>query len=126
MSKSFVAARDRFDGSDISWLLRAYGPELDWPRIERQFGDDHWQVLLWQLVHFSYVFPDQKGVVPTELMLRLTRRMERVCLDERSPREGCRGRMLDPINYQQVIDRREPGDEESDLLLVEERAIAAE
>ena len=28
-SKSFVAARDRFDGADIAWLLRGTTPRLD-------------------------------------------------------------------------------------------------
>ena len=51
VSKSFVAARDRFDGADVSWLIRATAHELDWNRIERLMRD-HWQVLLWQLMHF--------------------------------------------------------------------------
>src|SRR5439155_3598649 len=51
VSKCFVAARDRFDGGDVSWLLRALGEQLDWARVERLMRD-HWQVLLWQLIHF--------------------------------------------------------------------------
>src|SRR5262249_13143078 len=35
VSKSFVAARDRFDGADVSWIIRTLGEELDWERIER-------------------------------------------------------------------------------------------
>src|ERR1700761_7791745 len=69
-SKSFVAARDRFDGADISWLIRATAHKLDWSRIEHLLRD-HWQVLLWQLIHFLYVFPSERHLLPADLMERL-------------------------------------------------------
>src|SRR5205823_12942735 len=70
VSKSFVAARDRFDGADIAWLLRATAGTLDWDRIEASMGE-HWQVLLWQLLHFLYVFPSERHLIPTPLLARL-------------------------------------------------------
>ncbi len=101
-SKSFVAARDRFDGADISWLLRATATKLDWKRIE-QLMRDHWQVLLWQLIHFLYVFPSERHLLPADLMARLLGKLaEEVNTPEYEPLV-CRGPMLDPKLYQAEI-----------------------
>ena len=99
ISKSFVAARDRFDGADIAWLVRELGASLDWGRIERLMGE-HWQVLLWQLIHCIYVFPTARSVIPADLIGRLTARF--VAQSTVAP-SSCRGPMFDPINYQSAI-----------------------
>jgi hypothetical protein len=101
-SKSFVAARDRFDGADISWLVRATGDKLDWQRVEDLMGE-HWQVLLWQLMHFLYVFPSERRLLPAELVTRLMAKLagELIC-DDYAPLV-CRGPMLDPRLYQAEI-----------------------
>jgi hypothetical protein len=101
-SKSFVAARDRFDGADISWLVRATGDKLDWERIEALMGE-HWQVLLWQLLHFLYVFPSERHLLPGKLLERLLAKLsEEVGADHYEPLI-CRGPMLDPKLYQAEI-----------------------
>jgi hypothetical protein len=100
VSKSFVAARDRFDGADVSWLIRATAAELDWGRIERLMRD-HWEVLLWQLLHFRYVFPAERRLLPKTLLRRLLHRMSR---ELTLPAQGCRGPMLDPKLYKREID----------------------
>jgi len=101
-SKSFVAARDRFDGADISWLIRATATKLDWDRIERLLGE-HWQVLLWQLLHFLYVFPSERHLLPTSLMGRLIGKLaDEVTTEDYEPMI-CRGPMLDPKLYQAEI-----------------------
>lgn len=102
VSKSFVAARDRFDGADIAWLIRATAHKLDWGRIEAIMGE-HWQVLLWQLLHFLYVFPSERHLLPLALMGRLIGRLaDELTSDEYEPLV-CRGPMLDPKLYQAEI-----------------------
>lgn len=102
VSKSFVAARDRFDGADIAWLIRATALRLDWERVARMMGE-HWQVLLWQLVHFIYVFPSERRLIPQWLMQRLTEMLaEELASDTYEPLV-CRGPMLDPKLYQAEI-----------------------
>jgi hypothetical protein len=102
VSKFFVAARDRFDGADVSWLLRALGPQLDWPRIEYMMRD-HWMVLLWQLVHFLYVFPGERSVLPRDLVARLLAKLRRELTTDGDPRT-CRGPMLDPKLYRKELE----------------------
>ncbi len=110
VSKAFVAARDRFDGSDISWLIRTLGPTLDWGRIEALMAD-HWEVLLWQLIHYRYVFPEERDRVPRGLVARLLSRS----FDDltEAPPEGtsCRGPMFDAIHYLAAALEKERHDE---------------
>lgn len=103
VSKAFVAARDRFDGSDIAWLIRTLGHRLDWERIERLM-EQQWEVLLWQLIHYCYVFPCDVGQVPGELLVRLLARMQaevqaEVQAGRPSTSQTCRGPMFDNIHY---------------------------
>ncbi len=44
-SKAFVMERERYDGADISHLIRACHGQLDWHRLVTRFGP-HWRVLL--------------------------------------------------------------------------------
>lgn len=101
-SKSFVAARDRFDGADISWLIRATAHKLDWGRIEHLMRD-HWQVLLWQMIHFLYVFPSERRLLPADLMAQLVDRLSAEIARGESEPLVCRGPMLDPKLYQAEI-----------------------
>jgi hypothetical protein len=101
-SKAFVAARDRFDGADIAWLIRGVAAKLDWGRIEGLMRE-HWQVLLWQLMHFLYVFPSERHLLPPALLGRLIGRFaDEVSTDEYEPMV-CRGPMLDPKLYHAEI-----------------------
>jgi hypothetical protein len=101
-SKSFVAARDRFDGADISWLIRATAHKLDWERIEHLMRE-HWQVLLWQMMHFLYVFPSERQLLPASMIERLMRKVTEELHSEDYEPLICRGPMLDPRLYQAEI-----------------------
>jgi len=64
---------------------------------------DHWQVLLWQLLHFVYVFPSERHLLPTDLMARLLGKLgDEITSSEYDPLV-CRGPMLDPKLYQAEI-----------------------
>ena len=55
-SKLFVIRRERFDGADIAHIVYASKGQLDWVRIMQLTGD-HWEILLWALMLFRYVYP---------------------------------------------------------------------
>jgi hypothetical protein len=77
-SKLFVVRRERFDGADIAHIIYATGGRLDWDRILELAGI-HWEMLLWALVLFRYIYPGQAQFVPmliwTQLMNRLMFRL---------------------------------------------------
>ena len=75
-SKLFVIRRERFDGADIAHIIYASRGSLDWDRI-LQLAGEHWEILLWALVLFRYVYPAQTHYVPGELWKDLLTRFQR-------------------------------------------------
>jgi Nucleotidyl transferase of unknown function (DUF2204) len=66
VSKLFVTRRERFDGADIAHIIYGTRGNLDWGRILQLIGE-HWEMLLWALVLFRYVYPAQTHYVPAVL-----------------------------------------------------------
>lgn len=74
-SKIFVAKRERFDGADIAHVIYGTHGSFDWER-ELQLAGEHWEMLLWSLLLFRYVYPAQTHYVPAAIWRRLLRRFE--------------------------------------------------
>lgn len=66
VSKLFVTRRERFDGADIAHIIYGTAGDLDWGRILHLAGE-HWEMLLWALLLFRYVYPAQTRYVPAVL-----------------------------------------------------------
>jgi len=114
-SKLFVTRRDRFDGADIAHLIFATRGNLDWERI-LQLAGDHWELVLWSLLLFKFVYPAHSGYVPKSLWKDLIGRVE---ADLRQPKPAAqfRGMLIDDIMF--AIDVEEWGLQD---LLAEQRA----
>ena len=104
-SKLFVVRRERFDGADIAHIIYGTGGELDWERVLSLVGD-HWEMLLWALILFQYVYPAQSDYVPSalwkDLLLRFTQLVEHP-----DPKAPFRGSLVDDNMF--AIDVREWG-----------------
>jgi hypothetical protein len=103
-SKAFVMERERYDGADISHLIRALGGRLDWPRLLGRFGP-HWRVLLSHLILFGFIYPGERGAVPPDVMQGLTRRLERESRHAPSDKRLCQGTLLSREQYLMDISR---------------------
>lgn len=114
-SKLFVDFRERFDGADIVHIIYASKGKLDWDRI-RQLVGDHWEILLWQLVLFHYVYPNARECVPGEVWNDLLNRLQG-SLGRSDARPNFRGTLLDEKMF--AIDVKEWG---LDDPLVQQRA----
>ncbi|MBE9170752.1 nucleotidyltransferase [Pleurocapsales cyanobacterium LEGE 06147] len=98
--KSYLMARDRFDGADVAHLLRACSDRLDWSRLLKRFGA-HWRVFLSHLVLFGFIYPGERARIPSWVMDELIRRLERETLDSAASTERlCQGTLLAPMQYQ--------------------------
>jgi hypothetical protein len=106
-SKAYVAARDRFDGSDIVHLIRSVKGKLDWRRVHHLMGEDY-PLLLWHLLLYDYVYPG-KGRHVHRFMVRLFHKM-RKRWPESHPPSYFRGPLLDPVSYN--VDMLETGYED--------------
>ena len=65
-SKLFVTRRERFDGADIAHIIFGSQGQLDWDRI-LQLAGDHWELVLWALLLFRYVYPAHSHYVPQKI-----------------------------------------------------------
>jgi hypothetical protein len=88
-SKVFVTRRERFDGADIAHIILGTRGKLEWARILEIVGE-HWELLLWHLVLFAYVYPAFTHYVPDSLWQDLSQRFSRrlASRDEAAPFRG--------------------------------------
>jgi hypothetical protein len=103
-SKAFVQERERYDGADITHLLRARARELDWQRLLRRFGP-HWQLLLSQLLLFRFVYPAERGLIPDAVLHGLLDRLRNDMSQMPPDRRVCQGTLLSRSQYLPDIER---------------------
>jgi hypothetical protein len=75
-SKLFVVRRERFDGADIAHIVYATRGKLQWDRVV-QLAGENWEMLLWPLILFHYVYPAHSSYVPRALWKDLLERFQR-------------------------------------------------
>jgi hypothetical protein len=93
-SKLFVTRRERFDGADISHIIFALRGKLQWDRILELAGE-HWELVLWHLLLFHYVYPAHSGYVPKRVWNDLLSRFSSA-IGSPNPRARFRGSLIDP------------------------------
>jgi hypothetical protein len=103
-SKAFVMERERYDGADVSHLIRACHAQLDWRRLMARFGP-YWRVLLSHLTLFGFIYPGERACIPSGVMLALTRLLERESRQPPSDQRLCRGTLLSRQQYLTDVSR---------------------
>jgi nucleotidyltransferase DUF2204 len=91
-SKLFVTRRERFDGADICHVIHGTRGKLDWQRILGIVGE-HWEVVLWSLQLFHYIYPQHAHYVPAEIWDDLLGRFQRELRD--GSKAPFRGSLID-------------------------------
>src|SRR6201981_1452902 len=104
-SKLFVTRRERFDGADIAHIIFASRGKLRWERV-LQIAGEHWELVLWSLTLFRYVYPAQSNYVPQSLWRDLLAKFSE---EVNSPKAGAsfRGSLIDDAMF--AIDVEEWG-----------------
>lgn len=92
-SKVFVTRRERFDGADICHIIYGTRGKFDWQRLMNLMGEN-WQMLLWVLVLYQYVYPAETEYVPQQIWDELLQRF-RVELQHPNKGIGFRGSLID-------------------------------
>jgi len=104
-SKVFVTRRERFDGADIAHIILGTRGKLEWARILEIVGE-HWELLLWHLVLFAYVYPAFTHFVPDSLWQDLSQRFSKR-IASRDAAAPFRGSLVDENMF--AIDMRDWG-----------------
>jgi len=92
-SKVFVTRRERFDGADICHVIYGTKGKLDWKHLLHLMGE-HWEMLLWCLVLYHYVYPAASEYVPRAVWDELLQRF-RVELNHPNKAMEFRGSLID-------------------------------
>src|SRR6266849_1953669 len=92
-SKLFVTRRERFDGADIAHVIYSSRGKLEWSRVLELAGE-HWEIVLWALVLFRYVYPAHGGYVPQAVWQDLLARFAKE-LRSPDPKARFRGSLID-------------------------------
>lgn len=92
-SKVFVTRRERFDGADICHIIYGTRGRFDWTRLMTLIGE-HWQLLLWYLMLYHYVYPSNCDYVPAEVWEELLHRFK-IELRHPNTNAGFRGSLID-------------------------------
>jgi hypothetical protein len=95
--KAFIMECERFDGADVAHLIQARGDRIDWARLLRRFDGAHGHVLIAHLILFGYIYPDERGTIPAEVMTDLLRRLDGA--SEPGATKLCRGPLLSRAQY---------------------------
>ncbi len=106
-SKVYVAAKDRFDGSDIVHLVRNSGGGVGWGRVLELLGNDS-ELLLWHLILYNYVYPDRSKDVKGQISALFNQ--VRTKWKKDPPGSSFRGPLLDPFSF--TTDMEEMGYED--------------
>jgi hypothetical protein len=97
-SKGFIMERERYDGGDIAHVLLARGPELNWSRLLRRFGD-HWRILLSHLILFGFAYPSDRHRIPAAVMRELSGRLLAEVAASPPDDRVCQGTILSRAQY---------------------------
>lgn len=87
--KVYVQNRERYDGADVNHIIVKHGHLLDWNRIWTRL-EQHWHLLLAQVLLFQFVYPTERDIIPKWLFDTLIEKakgqfdlplpVEKVCL----------------------------------------------
>jgi Uncharacterised nucleotidyltransferase len=92
-SKLFVLRRERFDGADVAHIIYRTKGELEWERI-LELACEHWEIVLWALMLFRYVYPAHTDYVPAPLWQDLLSRYMHL-VQHSDPEAPFRGSLVD-------------------------------
>ncbi|MFN3405274.1 MAG: nucleotidyltransferase [Cytophagaceae bacterium] len=96
--KIYIQSRDHYDGADVNHIILRKGKVLDWKRILGRL-DQHWHLLLGQLLNFQFIYPSERDVVPRWLFDDLLERAKEQ-FDLPAPIDKiCRGPLVEHTHY---------------------------
>src|SRR5687768_8105857 len=103
--KIYVQNRERYDGADVNHLILKWGKKMDWKHVMMRM-DQHWQLLLGQLLNFQFVYPaDYHDTIPKWLFDELVDRAQKQYELPVPLEKVCRGPLVDQTQY--AIDVKE-------------------
>src|SRR3982751_5125901 len=73
-SKIFVQDHHRYDAADVAHMILKCHDRIDWQRLLSHM-ELYWEVLLIALLHFRFIYPSERDMIPKWLMDELLERL---------------------------------------------------
>ena len=105
-SKGLIMERERYDGGDVAHVLHAVGEKLDWRRLIDRYGQ-HWRALYTHAILFGYIYPSDRGKIPSWVMEELAGRLRKETEAGSTTEKICYGSVISRQQY--LIDINEWG-----------------
>ena len=97
-SKIFVQDHHRYDAADVAHMILKCHKQIDWRRLLSRM-ELYWEVLLMAVLNFRFIYPSERGVIPTWLMDDLLERLNDQSAMKPPGKRVCRGRIFSPRDY---------------------------
>lgn len=97
-SKGLIMERERFDGADVAHVIRAVGDRLDWKRLLERY-DTYWRALYAHLILFGFIYPSDRGRIPSWVMDDLASRMAAETRAGNGTEKVCNGTIISRQQY---------------------------
>jgi hypothetical protein len=97
-SKGLIMERERYDGADVSHVIQALGPKLDWRRLIDRYGQ-HWRALYTHMILFGFIYPGEQNSVPSWAMKELAERLAAELNEKAIDEKVCYGTILSRQQY---------------------------
>jgi hypothetical protein len=98
-SKVFIMDRNRFDGNTVAHLILKQHERIDWRRL-MGYMEQHWEVLLFHVLHFRYIYPSEREMIPSAIVDELLSRLAEQRTMPRPQRRACRGRLFSRDDFE--------------------------
>jgi uncharacterized protein YqkB len=98
-SKVFVQDRYKFDGNDIAHLILLKHKDIKWERL-LSYLDQYWEVLLGHVLHFRFVYPSEREIIPRWLLDELLNRLNNQINLPTPNMKVCRGRIFSFADFE--------------------------
>jgi hypothetical protein len=97
-AKSFIMDRYKFDGNDIAHVILCKHDALDWKKL-LGYMEIHWEVLLFHLLRFRYIYPSEREKIPRWILDELISRLSAQVQMPTVFRKACRGRFFSQADF---------------------------
>ncbi|MBO9702413.1 MAG: nucleotidyltransferase [Sporocytophaga sp.] len=97
-SKIYIQDRAHYDGSDVNHLILKKSDNIDWKRVLQRL-DQHWHLLLGQLLNFQFIYPSERDKIPRWLFEMLLERAKGQYELPAPVEKVCRGPLVDHSSY---------------------------
>lgn len=99
VSKAYRMGRTQFDGADVTNIILKCGSNMDWDRLLTNM-EPYWEILLVHLLLFRFIYPSERGIIPTKILNELMQRVS-TQLELPIPKEKiCRGSLLSHTQFE--------------------------